>query len=136
MHAAGSAQTASSSSSTSTSSAIVAPREGELANEAIDSSTFGWGDVVSLLNSPSADKATCLQCDRDAPLGVVYCVRCGSIMHNCPISFEALDAQDDADKKRLIKSLGFALKVVQPVVLPSGNIRHMRGARKKPDSIP
>ena len=56
-------------------------------------------------------------------------------MHNCFISFEALDAQDDADKERLIKSLGFVLKVVQPFVLPSGNIRHMRGARKKPDSI-
>ena len=132
----GSAQTASSSFAASSSNDIVAPRGGELANDAIDSTTFGWGGVVAALNSPSADKATCLQCDRDAPLGVVYCVRCGSIMHNCPLSFEALEAQDDADKERLIRSLGFALKVVQPVVLPDGNIRHMRGARKKPDSLP
>ena len=106
-----------------------------LAPDATDSSTFGWGDVVAALNAPSADKATCLQRDRDAPLGVVYCTRCGSIMLTCPICFEALEAQDDADKERLIRDLGFALKSIQPIVLPDGNIRHMRGARKKADNL-
>ena len=131
----GSAQTAPPSTAASSSTDIIAPREGELAPDATDSSTFGWGDVVAALNAPSADKATCLQCDRDAPLGVVYCTRCGSIMLNCPISFEALEAQDDADKERLIRNLGFALKTIQPIVLPDGNIRHMRGARKKADNL-
>ena len=36
----------------------------------------------------------------------------------------------------MIKSLGFTLKVVAPVVLPDGTTKHVRGARKKPDSIP
>ena len=131
----GSAQTAPPSTAASSSTDIIAPREGELAPDATDSSTFGWGDVVAASNAPSADKATCLQCDRDAQLGVVYCTRCGSIMFNCPISFEALEAQDDADKERLIRNLGFALKTIQPIVLPDGNIRHMRGARKKADNL-
>ena len=56
-------------------------------------------------------------------------------MLNCPNSFEALEAQADADKKRLIKSLGFALKTIQPIILPDGNIRHMRGSRKKANKI-
>ena len=92
---------------------------------------MSWGSIFDNFGNSAPDKATCPSCAHSAPVGTIYCRKCGVTMDNAPLNKKTLQDSEKRATEVFFASLGVVLRRN-----PENAYGCIRGSKSKKDNTP